>query len=82
MADATLESTLDPSDPGDDTLRRYRYQATYAAILAVRMVQKESEIAEIFCEHHNDISLKLQFGTLYSNPGEDPRAGRSPVQVQ
>ena len=65
MADTRLESTLDRSDPGDDVFRRFRYQATYAAILAVRMVQRESEIAEVFCEHHNDILLKLRSGRFF-----------------
>src|SRR4051812_5463400 len=47
--------TVDASDPGDETQRRFRYQATYAACLAIGILDPESGLDEIFCEHHEDI---------------------------
>ncbi|MDB4671441.1 DUF4297 domain-containing protein [Pirellulaceae bacterium] len=54
------ETELDPDDPGDDTFLRYRYQATYAAILSLRMMRPSAEIVEVFVEHHDDILLKMK----------------------
>jgi hypothetical protein len=54
------ERELDPDDPGDDTFLRYRYQATYAAILSLGMVRDGAEIVEVFVEHHDDILLKMK----------------------
>jgi hypothetical protein len=58
------DSILSKTDPGDDIQRRFRYQATYAAILALNLLDKESEFDEIFCEHHEDILVKLKGGTF------------------
>lgn len=54
------ETELDLDDPGDDTFLRYRYQATYAAILSLRMMRPSAEIVEVFVEHHDDILLKMK----------------------
>lgn len=45
-------------DPGDDTARRYRYQWTYAAIVCCMLLDDTEDVAEIFCEHHEDVLLK------------------------
>jgi hypothetical protein len=55
-----LACTPSGQDGGDETFRRYRYQATYAAILAVGMLDGESELVEIYCELCDDILLKLK----------------------
>lgn len=52
----------DRSDPGDETLRRYRYQATYAATLAVEMLHADSDVVEIYCEQYEDILIRLSSG--------------------
>lgn len=46
------------SDVGADTLQRYRHQATYAAIVSLAMLDADGDIAELFCEHHEDILVK------------------------
>ncbi len=56
------EHVLDDNDLGDETFRRYRYQATYAAILALGMIRRDATIIELFAEHHDDILLKQQSG--------------------
>ena len=54
----TPEHLLDKNDPGDDTQRRFRYQATYAALQSLAMLEENSEIACIFCEHWEDVLVK------------------------
>lgn len=48
---------LATNDPGDDVLRRFRYQLTYAGILCVTMVDSD-DLEEIFCEHHEDVLVR------------------------
>ncbi len=57
-------NTLDTNDPGDDVLRRFRYQAAYAAIIALELLDENSELEEIFCEHHEDTLVKKKDGTF------------------
>lgn len=45
-------------DPGDDTARRYQYQWTYAAILCCLLLDDTEDVAEVLCEHHEDVLLK------------------------
>jgi hypothetical protein len=72
------DQTLDNTDPGDETYRRYRYQSTYAAIIAVSMIGTSSGVAEVFCEHHDDILVKRNNGKFYAiqvktqQPGDLP----------
>ncbi len=58
-------NTPGTGDPGDDTFRRYRYQATYAAILSLGILRDDPKIEEIFCEHHEDILAKMRDGTYH-----------------
>ncbi len=59
----TPSDTLDTTDPGDDTQRRYRYQAAYAAIVSLALLDEESEFEEIFCEHREDTLVRKKDGT-------------------
>lgn len=59
MSSEPPDRTLGEGDPGDDIFRRYRYQSTYAAVLAVDILRDDSRVAEVFCEHHDDILMKL-----------------------
>lgn len=58
------DKTLSATDPGDDTQRRYRYQAVYAAIISLDLLDEESEFEEIFCEQHEDTLVKKKDGTF------------------
>lgn len=49
---------LNPDDPGDQILERFRFQITYSAILAILMSNDGSQIDEIYCELHEDILVK------------------------
>lgn len=52
------DKTLDVIDVGSDTQKRFRYQAAYAATLALDLLRKDSEFDEIICEQFEDILIK------------------------
>jgi hypothetical protein len=58
------EINLDPAsilstvDHGDDMQMRLRYQATYAALVALALLIDSTEIVELYCEHHEDVLLR------------------------
>lgn len=54
----TPDATLPSGDPGDETGRRFRYQWTYAAVLSCMLLDETCDVAEVFCEHHEDVLLK------------------------
>ena len=61
MADAIVPAPdMVPAtgDPGDDTARRYRYQWTYAVIVCCMLLDDTEDVAEVFCEHHEDALMK------------------------
>lgn len=58
----TPEDLLDLNDPGDETQRRFRYQATYSAIMSLAMLEEDPEVAYIFCEHWEDVLVKRSDG--------------------
>jgi hypothetical protein len=60
----TPESVLSNDDRGDDMQRRLRYQATYAAIIALSLLDEKSEFDYIFCEQHEDVLVKRKDGTF------------------
>jgi len=50
-------------DPGDDTQRRFRYQAAYAAIQSLALLDTDSEVVLIYCEHYEDVLVKRKDDT-------------------
>jgi hypothetical protein len=56
------DKDLSDTDRGDDTQRRYRYQAAYAALISLGLLKKKTEFEEIFCEHHEDILIRGKDG--------------------
>jgi len=56
------DKILSRRDIGDDVNLRFRYQATYGAILALGILNDVTPFEEIFCEHHEDILIKGQDG--------------------
>jgi hypothetical protein len=57
-------SVLSHTDHGDDMQRRVRYQATYAATIALGMLLEPTEIVEVYCEHHEDLLIRKNDGTF------------------
>jgi hypothetical protein len=64
MIDSDPSVTAGAADVGDDTARRYTYQWTYAGILACALLDETSELADVFCEHHEDILLRYDDNTF------------------
>lgn len=58
------DQTHASGDPGDDTGNRYRYQSAYAAILSCMLLDDFTDVVEVFCEHHEDVLLKLKDGSF------------------
>lgn len=49
------DRVLSRTDPGDEVQRRFRYQHTYTALIAIQMASEKIAYKEILCEHHEDI---------------------------
>jgi hypothetical protein len=67
MTDPTVpapDTVPSTGDPGDDTACRYRYQWTYAAIVCCMLLDETQDVAEVFCEHHEDVLTKHVGGTF------------------
>ncbi len=82
------DRSVDTTDPGDDTLRRYRYQAGRAAMLGLATLDENSDIIEIFCEHYEDVLLRRRDGRFdgeqVKTRGDDLsplKAGAAPIQT-
>jgi len=58
LNNVTPDVVLNKADPGDDTLRRFRYQLTYAGIVSALMLDENAAYEEVFCEHHEDVLIK------------------------
>lgn len=52
------------SDGGADTASRYRFQYTWAAIICCKLLDETHDVAEVYCEHHEDILIKHTDGTF------------------
>jgi hypothetical protein len=59
---ASPESTPPAEDVGADTQRRFRYQACYVAILSLGLLDDDGPLQELYCEHHDDVVLRLRSG--------------------
>ena len=55
-------ATPPTEDVGADTQRRFRHQACYAAILSLGLLDNDGPLIELYCEHHDDIILRLKSG--------------------
>ncbi len=53
-------ATPPSEDVGADTQRRFRYQASYAAIISLGILDDDGPLEELYCEHHDDILLRLK----------------------
>lgn len=74
------ENSTDKSDPGDDTQRRFRYQATYAALKSLAMLEDEPKIDYLFCEHWEDVLVKRTDGKFIGIQVKTRAAGKEPFK--
>ncbi|GHF58766.1 hypothetical protein HNQ07_004087 [Deinococcus metalli] len=59
---------IDHTDPGDETLQRYRYQHAYGVMLALGALRGTGgiEFIGIYCEHHEDLLGELASGRTHA----------------
>lgn len=55
-------TVLDEFDPGDDTLARYKYQCSTAAINCVRLLTDGSNVIRVVCENFEDLLIETPDG--------------------
>lgn len=77
-----IAGEIDSGDPGDDIQRRFRYQAAYAAMLALEILKADSEFEEIFCEHHEDILIRKKEGNFVGTQVKTRELGRDPFKAK
>ncbi|MBE9639155.1 dsDNA nuclease domain-containing protein [Salipiger mangrovisoli] len=58
MTIATPATTLDVDDPGDDTIARFNYQFSIAAIYLLKMALDPSYAKSIICENFEDLIVQ------------------------
>jgi hypothetical protein len=74
------DESVDPSDPGDDVLRRFRYQAGRAALLALLTLDETSGVTEVFCEQHEDVLLRRADGMFDAEQVKTRQDGAAPFK--
>lgn len=52
----------DSNDPGDEVLRKFRYQHAYGAILAIGIATNKLNYTAIWCEQHEDFLAEREGG--------------------
>jgi len=52
----------DQTDPGDEVLRKYRYQHAYGVVLSIGLVTGRLEYIAIWCEQHEDFLAETNEG--------------------
>lgn len=72
----SLQNELENADTGDDTQRRFRYQAAYAAIISLDLLSPISEFDEVFCEHHEDILVRKKDNSFIGIQVKTRESGR------
>ncbi|NMC31217.1 MAG: DUF4297 domain-containing protein [Veillonellaceae bacterium] len=67
----------DVSDPGDDVLRRFRYQHAYGVIIAVAMTTGKKDYKALWCEQHEDFLAETLNNTFdaYQIKTRNPELG-------
>ena len=74
------ENTLAKNDPGDDVQKRFRYQAGYAALISLSLLDVPQEYEEIFCEHHEDTLIRKSGNKFIGVQVKTRESGREPFK--
>jgi len=56
------DNILSLKDKGDDIQNRFRYQNACACFISLNLLSDDRQFCELYCEHHEDILLKLNNG--------------------
>jgi hypothetical protein len=74
-------TTSPAEDVGADTQRRFRHQACYAAILSLGLLDIGGPLEELYCEHHDDVVLRLSSGLFRAIQVKTRMVGRVPFKA-
>ncbi len=58
----SVDQTLSHGDAGDDVQRRFRYQNMIAASISLQILDDNSPVEEVCCEHQDDVLVKMSNG--------------------
>lgn len=72
--------TAAADDTGAETVGRYRFQAAYAAWLAVGALDELPDVVAVFCEHHEDVLLELSSGMCDAVQVKSQASGVAPLK--
>ena len=78
--DKTPDNIRDSSDVGDQIQRRFRYQAVYAAVIAIELLKENSELEKVYCEHHDDILVRRKDGKFIAIQVKTREQGRDALK--
>lgn len=73
-------NTLSKNDPGDEVQRRFRYQAGYAAIVSLSLLDKNSDFDAVYCEHHEDTLIQQKDGKFIGVQVKTRQVGLAPFK--
>lgn len=74
-------AVLNPSDPGDETQRRFRYQHVKTAHYLLSLFDDTEGVEEVFCEHHEDVLIRYRGGQLRAVQIKTREDGRVPLKA-
>jgi hypothetical protein len=66
MSSHSPDTVAPQGDAGAETAQRYFYQYSYTAVLACALMDTDSDVAEIYCEHHDDILAKRRDNKIHA----------------
>lgn len=87
-SDIAPPETVPTEDVGAETLERFAYQHRYTAIAACALLVSESDVVEVYCEHLEDVLVKLATGYFHGiqvktkEPGLEQWKASSPEMLR
>jgi len=75
------DTTAPSEDVGAETQRRFRHQAAYASLLTRGLLDEDTSILELFCEHHDDVLLLMKSGCFRAIQLKTRAVGRLPLKA-
>jgi Cap4-like dsDNA endonuclease family protein len=78
---STPDSVPPDEDVGADTQRRFRHQACYTAMLSLGLLDDDGPLEELYCEHHDDVILRLRSGSFKAVQLKTRMVGRTPFKA-
>jgi hypothetical protein len=72
---------VDAADPGDEVIRRFRFQIGYAALKTIALTDPESIGSCIYCEQFEDVLIELKDGTFIGTQIKTRELDQQPLKT-